>query len=141
MTIIVNVYLEQTKKDIGIFAGSKIKKNQVIWVPSNLRKITREELEKMPKPEKQFIIKYACALSDGTIYVDNDFALFWNHSCEPNTKLLDGDRDVRVASRDIEEGEELTYDYYDDRSGLEEEGFECFCGSAKCRGHIKKEGR
>lgn len=141
MTLIASVYLKQTKKDLGIFACSEIKKDKVIWVPTNLRKITLEELEKMSEPEKQFIVKYACSLSDGTIYVDNDFALFWNHSCEPNTKLLDGDNNVRIASRDIKSGEELTYDYYDDRSGLEEEGFECFCGSAKCRGYIPKERR
>jgi SET domain-containing protein len=139
MTLIVSVYLKQTKKDLGIFACNKIKKNQVIWIPSNLRKFTLEELEKMSKPEKRFIVKYACSLSDGAKYVDNDFALFWNHSCEPNTKLLDGDSDIRIAARDIKNDEELTYDYHDDRSGLEEDGFKCLCGSTKCRGYIKKE--
>ncbi len=139
MTLLVDVYLKQSKKGLGIFACNKIKKNQVLWIPSNLRKFTVEELEKMSDSEKQFIIKYACALSDGTKYVDYDFALFWNHSCDPNSKLLDDNNDIRVASRDIEVDEELTYDYHDDKSGLEEDGFKCFCGSAKCRGYIKKE--
>jgi SET domain-containing protein len=139
MTLLVNVYLKQSKKGLGIFACNKIKKNQVLWIPTNLRTFTIEELEKMPTPQKKFIIKYACSLSDGTKYVDNDFALFWNHSCEPNTKLLVGNKDVRIAARDIEPNEELTYDYFDDKSGLEEDGFTCLCGSPKCRGYIRKE--
>ncbi len=139
MALLVNVYLKQMKKGLGIFACNKIKKNQVIWIPSNLRKFTIEELEKISEPEKQFIIKYACSLSDGTKYVDNDFALFWNHSCEPNTKLLAGNNDIRIAAKDIEIDEELTYDYHDDKSGLEEDGFKCLCRSSKCRGYIKKE--
>lgn len=62
-----------------------------------------------------------------------------NHSCDPNTEV-----DVRydpatntgvawwIALRDIEPGEELTYDYAFDPAVAEP----CFCGSRKCRGVI-----
>jgi hypothetical protein len=73
--------------------------------------------------------------------------MFINHSCDPNceTDEIDG-RVWVIALRDIQPGEELTYDYmlYD---GADDDPALCFCGSAKCRGtmyspdEIKKQKR
>lgn len=64
---------------------------------------------------------------------------WFNHSCEPNTEVCsrwDAEtQTVRawwVALRDIEVGEEITYDY-----GFAAEVAEpCACGAARCRGVI-----
>ena len=56
-----------------------------------------------------------------------------NHSCEPNLGLLGSM--VLVAMRDIEVGEELTFDYATcDDSDYDE--FDCLCGTAACRGKV-----
>ena len=73
-----------------------------------------------------------------TIQVDYDryvvprrHSAIWyiNHSCEPNCVITG---DTIVAARDIDEGEELTFDYSTD---VDWAGFRmgCRCGSAKCR--------
>jgi hypothetical protein len=77
------------------------------------------------------------------VYVDasrngND-SRFINHSCEPNCEsdVIDG-RVYIVALRDIEVGEELTYDYAlepeEDLPSSGERPYACRCGSPRCRG-------
>lgn len=61
-----------------------------------------------------------------------------NHSCEPNcysrTVTASGeDRIIIFAKRDIELGEELTYDY---RFMSKDEVLTCYCGCAGCRGSV-----
>ena len=56
-----------------------------------------------------------------------------NHSCEPSCGLVGAS--VLVAMRDIEVGEELTFDYATcDSSDYDE--FECLCGEPTCRGVV-----
>ena len=56
-----------------------------------------------------------------------------NHSCDPNCGLLGAT--VVVAMRDIEVGEELTFDYaMSDGSDYDE--FDCLCGTRRCRGVV-----
>lgn len=53
-----------------------------------------------------------------------------NHSCEPNSGLAGSQ--VLVAMRDIEPGEEITFDYaMCDASDYDE--FNCLCGQTNCR--------
>jgi hypothetical protein len=68
--------------------------------------------------------------SDGTL--TDDFA---NHSCDPNAGFLDGEP-VLYALRDIEAGEEITWDY---STSISETGWslDCRCQSARCRGVIR----
>jgi hypothetical protein len=57
----------------------------------------------------------------------------FNHSCEPNLGFF-GQIGL-VAMRDIQAGEELTFDYaMSDGSPYDE--FECHCGLLHCRGRI-----
>ena len=67
---------------------------------------------------------------------------FLNHSCEPCCELVlwkrrkDTDEKLPrvwlVATRDIEEGEELTIDY----GWPKEQALRCLCGSKNCRGWV-----
>jgi hypothetical protein len=59
-----------------------------------------------------------------------------NHSCDPNAGL--SGQITLVAMRDIQPGEEITYDYaMSDGSPYDE--FNCSCGSPHCRGHVSGE--
>lgn len=58
-----------------------------------------------------------------------------NHSCEPNSEAIqDGKRVYLQALRDIEVGEEITFDYGFDVDCYEDHP--CRCGSPKCIGYI-----
>jgi hypothetical protein len=61
-----------------------------------------------------------------------------NHSCDPNCESdVEGGRVWILAKRDIEAGEELTYNYgYDLDDYLDHP---CACGSPKCVGYIVAE--
>jgi uncharacterized protein len=71
--------------------------------------------------------------------VDGNEARFLNHSCKPNCESVIENRRVFIeATRTIEPGEEMTYDYQiqrevDDPPGIEEV-FACRCGFPECRG-------
>jgi hypothetical protein len=58
-----------------------------------------------------------------------------NHSCDPNTyvKTFDGQRMV-IALREIQPGEEITYDYCINGGG--DTVWACHCGAARCRREI-----
>ncbi len=64
--------------------------------------------------------------SDGSLLDDRV-----NHSCDPNTGFLNHDP-VLYALRDIQPGEEVTWDY---STSISEAGWSlnCLCGSANCR--------
>jgi uncharacterized protein len=73
-------------------------------------------------------------------YEGND-ARFINHSCNPNCQaFLEEDRVFIYALRDIQEGEELSYDYgyerTEDMGEEEEQLYVCRCGAPNCRGTI-----
>lgn len=61
-----------------------------------------------------------------------------NHSCEPNARLVVSENTPEVAfvaTRDIREGEHLSFDYSTSEWDMDEK-FDCRCGSPNCRGHI-----
>lgn len=87
--------------------------------------------------EKSFYIMQ----SDTDTYIDarnkGNISRFINHSCEPNCifqKWLssDGYHMYLFALKDINKGEELTYDYH----FFTKEKTICHCGSTKCRGYL-----
>jgi len=78
---------------------------------------------------------YLFGLDGGKRIIDGfGVAAFVNHSCQPNceTDQIRGKMWV-IALRDIEAGEELTYDYnlYDG-----EDDAPCLCRMARCRGSL-----
>jgi SET domain-containing protein len=83
---------------------------------------------------------YLFGLSDRKHVIDGEgVAAFINHSCDPNCEIdeIDG-RVWIIAARDIEPGEELTYDYnlYD---GEPDDLALCSCGAGNCRGSMYSE--
>lgn len=62
-----------------------------------------------------------------------------NHSCEPNCEAMEEDDRVFIhALQDIEQGEELNYNYgliYDERhTPAVKKAFACYCGTPSCSG-------
>lgn len=81
-------------------------------------------------------LTYLFGVGDGSRVIDgHSMAMFLNHSCDPNCETSESRGRIWISSiRDIEPGEELTYDYnlYD---GDENEAV-CNCGAALCRGSM-----
>ena len=65
-------------------------------------------------------------------------ARYINHSCEGNCEAVNDDGEIWIYSiKDIQEGEELSYDYgYDMEHFLDHH---CLCGTKKCIGYIVRE--
>lgn len=64
------------------------------------------------------------------------FGSFINHSCYPNsTVICQGKKLVLFSARDIQAGEEITFDYT--TSNVMSEEFSCECKSENCRGIIQ----
>ena len=63
-----------------------------------------------------------------------DITCFINHSCNPNLVFRDGDT-LLINIRDIEEGEELCWDY---STSIDDGVFNmnCGCNSGNCRGTV-----
>ncbi|KAG1705894.1 hypothetical protein DVH05_002457 [Phytophthora capsici] len=96
-------------------------------------------LKSVPRHELNF---YYLLLAPG-VYIDarnkGSFTRFVNHSCEPNCKTekwtVKGETRIAViALRDIDEGEELTFDYQWKALGSRQ--ITCFCGTPSCKGVI-----
>jgi SET domain-containing protein len=83
---------------------------------------------------------YLFGLTDGKHVIDGEgVAAFINHSCDANCEAdeIKG-RVWIIAARNIQPGEELTYDYnlYD---GDLDDPSACFCGASNCRGSMYSE--
>jgi len=127
----------------GVFATRKIRKGAQI-IEYRGRRIAWDDALKQPDtdPDNPFHT-FFFSLDDGRVIdagVRGNAARWINHSCSPNCETEEDD-DCRVyiyAKRDIEAGEELTYDYklsIDGRLTKAERVFlECRCGMKRCRG-------
>lgn len=118
-------------KGMGVFAVEPIEAGATVIAFGGFV-VSRERLELLPEVQQRH-----------TLQVDDDLFLtgplaaepadYINHSCSPNCGLMGAT--ILVAMRDIEPGEELTFDYATcDAEPYDE--FECRCGSARCRGKV-----
>lgn len=132
----------------GVFAKEDITEGEMIFGGWNdtCKKLKREEVERLQEPYKSSYEKYCTELEE-FLYVGpfenedvhDQMDYFINHSCDPNTWMIN-DEDVS-ARRDIQAGEQVTIDYATfiinefESSKIKK----CLCGSAKCRGKLGKE--
>jgi hypothetical protein len=59
---------------------------------------------------------------------------FTNHSCDPNASF--NDEGWLVAAREIEAGEEITFDYTAHPLPASPWNFKCVCGAPRCVGWV-----
>jgi SET domain-containing protein len=118
--LVVKTKLGQSKIDgIGLFADQFIPKGTVTWKfnPRFDIYFEKSEVEKMSELQKDLIICFAYLSKKSGKYVYSiDNARFANHSTNPNMSddenKCEGDAEVcSVAIRDIQKGEEMTFDY------------------------------
>ena len=95
------------------------------------RRLTKDQADTLYEDAP---LTYLFGLDDGSVVIDGHCAaMFINHSCAANCETIEKKGRVWVtAVRDIEAGEEITYDYClydgDDDPAL------CNCGARQCRG-------
>ena len=89
----------------GLFASGDIQKGEVVWkLDPNEKVLTKTERDNLPPEIKKLAFQY----KDGFVVV-HDGSEFMNHSCDPNLGFS-SDEELSVM-KDINAGEELTYDY------------------------------
>jgi len=121
--------IKNTKKyGKGIFATEKIKQGEIIHVLSGDR-MDFVEMAKRVNSRKEYIDD---PLQIGKrTYIDLDkFSRYFNHSCDPNAGLRKNSE--LFVLRDIEKGEEITYDYSTTIAPTRW-CMKCKCGSKNCR--------
>ncbi len=115
----------------GLFTSKFIKKNELAFVMQgpiiNYHPINKEEACQLPNIVGIEKDKYIDPI-EPYVYI--------NHSCEPNLAYIVVDKKPHFyALRDIDLGEELTFDY--SISEYSDWEMTCSCGSKKCRKVIK----
>lgn len=107
---------------LGLFAGQRILRGQTVWQvhPSSEMIYTQNEFDALPDQFKHNVKKYIYKC-EGRYHLNLDDSRHYNHSDDANTtETKDGDY---IATRDIDDGEELTCDYRqfnDDMEWLDE---------------------
>ena len=114
----------------GLFAAQAIKKGTRILQYIGAR-ITKEETAERLYQGNQYIFEFNDRYNiDGKTLKNK--ARYINHSCDPNCEIYITTRTIWiVAKRDIQEGEELSYNY-----GFTARQYRCQCGAKNCCGYI-----
>ncbi len=117
----------------GLFTLHPIKKGEKI-IQYKGEKISGEEGTR--RSEQHDYLTYIFILNDSFDIdgaVNGNEARFANHSCVPNSCIdIFGEKIWIIANKDIEKGEEITYDYALDADEI----LKCECGAKDCRGYI-----
>lgn len=128
----------------GAFATRRIRKGQRI-IEYVGERITHKEADRRYDDEAMRDHHTFLFSIDETHVIDaavrgND-ARFINHACDPNCEAVDEDGHIFIeAIKNINIGQELTYDYQFEREDADdpevEARYPCLCGSPICRGTI-----
>jgi len=128
----------------GAFATERIPSGTRLIEYAGERLTPAQADARYPDDESERHHTYLFAIDDDIVVdaaVDGNDARFINHSCDPNCDAVIDDNRIWIETiRDVEPGEELSYDYayvLDERhTPAAKKRFPCHCGSVKCRGTI-----
>lgn len=131
----VNLYKGSSKTDdFGAFTPLTIKKGDIIsvWDGPYAEKLPESELAKYylyVRPNK-WLVGFGGKSAES----------FINHSCDPNAEVTwSGDIATLGALRNIEPGEEITFDYRTVIPPWDNFTFNCSCGALNCEKVIRAE--
>ena len=115
---------------LGVFAARPFKSNDVILAIDDSRVVGRDT--PLTGHEQERHCDY---LEAGKVVLMQPPERYINHSCDPNTyvKTVNGKRLV-IARREIQAGDEVTYDYSVNGGG--DTIWLCHCGASRCRRNI-----
>jgi uncharacterized protein len=120
----------------GVFARSGIPAGQRVIEYLGERVTKAESLRR--RQGGNFFVFIVTEKFDIDGAVDWNPARFVNHSCEPNCEARQEDEHIWIiAKRDIQPGEELTFNYGYDLQDYEDHP--CRCGAANCLGYMVAE--
>ena len=128
-----SIHIEESEKGKAVFAGKKYIEGEFI-VQFTGKVYSREEYLHLHDPDNNHYIQVGENIFMGPSGNADDLI---NHSCNPNCGLkISSDGVFLYAIRDINPGEEITFDY---STTMDEEHWEmdCCCGDPKCRKKIK----
>ncbi len=117
MLVVKTILAPSAIEGLGLFAGQHIPKGTIVWqfVPGVDALFDTAEIEKLPEITQDICRRYAYYDQENGKYVlCADDARFENHSEDPNTTGVYPEGNpfgIDVATRDIQEGEEITCDY------------------------------
>lgn len=126
----------------GVFARRKIRAGERIEEYTGERITAEESGIRAQQKGGPINHTFFFSLNDGRVIdggAGGNDSRFINHSCEPNCEAEEEDGRVYIfASRDIERGEELNYNYaleYEERhTPAVKKAFACYCNSPNCTG-------
>ena len=121
----------QDKGGCGVFAREPIKKGELLCLWGG-RVVAEDEIDYNMPDLTQRVLQ----IDDNLYFLTPEIlepSDCFNHSCEPNAGFT-GQIGL-IAMRDIEAGEEICMDYAMCDSKPYDE-FDCYCGSANCRGRV-----
>lgn len=109
----------------GLFTSKKIKQGEAAFVMKGPKVIFH------PRDKKEALeLPNIVGIDEDTYMAPYTPYVFINHCCNPNV-IADEDGVTYVALRDIEAGEELTFDY--STSEYSDWEMPCSCGAENCR--------
>lgn len=145
----------------GLFAKSSIAKGEWVWrevAGFESKPRTYASLDGLPADAKRAYLHFAYCIGNdllsGLPEFDTldpsewhtvraaDHSMYMNHSCDPTSWFVFPEGKVTVAcdsmeaTRDINAGEEITFDYGTTETFPQWHGFPCACGCADCRGQL-----
>ena len=126
----------------GVYAIRPIKAGEIVLEYKGEIITWKKALDRHPHDKNQPNHTFYFHLDDGHVIdakYNGNSAKWINHSCKPNLESdQDGNRIFLKALRNIEVGEELSYDYgliIDARKTAKlKKEYACFCGAETCRG-------
>ncbi len=115
----------------GMLATGLIREGEVVsrLEPDQPTK-TVDEVLAMPPDEREAYTHYAYQFRENLYVHEENDERYMNHSCDPNTWWLDDD--TMIARRDIQPGEEITFDYATTEITVPY-AMRCRCGAEICR--------
>jgi SET domain-containing protein len=117
----------------GVFAAQAIEKGTRIMQYIGARIPKAESLRRLV--EGNAYIFYFNDRDDIDGKTLKNKARYINHSCDPNCDIMITKRTIWIiAKRDIQEGEELSYNY-----GFTAKHYRCQCGAKHCCGYMLAE--
>lgn len=139
-TSVVNAKLEKRSAklgggQLGVFAKKLIKKGEIVMIQVG-EAMSAKKYFSLSKNLQRYPLQIADDIFLGqSSFKAFDLAEYINHSCDPNLGILGNN--IMVAMRNIKVGEEVCFDYAMSDTTEGDVGWQCHCGSKKCRGVVK----